>query len=177
MAQFKTFDPNAKVLGAAVFSFLDAMGAFRRIGLQILSEQGIPHLKPEQWYSQQAVLNVFKVIAEQAGPGTLKTTGTKVPDNVVFPPVSSLEQAFELIDEAYHMNHQGSDIGYYKFEKTGQRSGRMECYNPYPCDFDEGLIQGTAAKFKLAEHIVIVKHEGDLCRKNGDDICAYTITW
>ena len=92
MAQFKAFSPRVEVLGEVVLSLVNVMGAFKSISLDALRENGIVDPQPEKWYSQQAWLDSFKVIAEKVGPNTLYQVGRQVPQQYRFPPgIDSLE--------------------------------------------------------------------------------------
>lgn len=68
------------------------------------------------------------------------------------------------IDPAYRMNHRGGEIGYYRYAKTGERAATLTCENPYPCPFDEGLIEGVAVKFAAPGAWVKVVHAPQSCR-------------
>jgi len=179
MAQFKAFAPDVEINGAAVLSVVEAMGTFRQTASNILGEHGI--IAPEQgaWYSQQAWLDTFKEIGKTMGGITLRMIGEKIPEVALWPPdVDTVGKALASIDVAYHMNHRGGDIGHYAFEEVGKRSGKMVCENPYPCDFDWGIIESTASKFADEGVHPIVKHDGSKsCRKKGDDACTYLISW
>ena len=48
---------------------------------------------------------------------------------------------------AYHMNHRNGIIGDYKFEKTSDTSAKIICTNPYPDEFDKGIITTMARRF------------------------------
>ena len=179
MAQFKARDPRVEVNGAAVLSFAEAIEVFRDLSLQVLAEHGIVDPKEGEWYPQQAWLDAFKEIAEKTGPATLKAIGKKIPELALWPPdVDTIEKALASIDMAYHMNHRGGDIGHYNFEKTGEQSGKMVCDNPYPCDFDLGIIEATAKRFAPKGVSTNVKHDDSQpCRKKGDDSCTYFVSW
>jgi len=180
MAQFKAFTRGVEVNGETISSVLDGMGAFRTLALKILSESGIPHPQAGKWYPQQAWLDAFKVIAETVGEATLYAIGRKIPENAQFPPgIDTLEKALASIDVAYHMNHRGGEIGHYYYERTGERSAKMVCSNPYPCDFDRGIIVAMAKKFRPADALIIKVRHDDLapCRKKGADSCTYIIEW
>lgn len=87
---------------------------------------------------------------------------------VVFPPeINTIEKGLAAIDIAYHMNHRGGEIGHYKFQSTGNNSGKMVCDNPYPCEFDRGIIEAMAQKFKPKDSIMaFVEHdESQPCRR------------
>ncbi len=44
----------------------------------------------------------------------------------------------------------------------------MTCDDPYPCDFDMGILHGFAARFSQDALLVRVKHGEGGCRKRGD---------
>ena len=180
MAQFKAFAPNVEVNGATVNSVVEGMGAFKVRALQILTECGITNPENEKWYSQTSWLNAFKIISESIGSSTLYSIGMKIPENAKFPPeINSIEKALASVDVAYHMNHRGGFIGTYKFQSTGERSGVMVCTNPYPDDFDRGIIEAMARKFKPKDSgiVKVVHDDSALCRKKGADSCTYKISW
>jgi hypothetical protein len=179
MAQFKAFSPDVEVNGAAILSVLEGCPA-KTMGIMILASNGIDDPKPGHWYSQQAWLNAFKEISDKIGASTLFSIGQKIPENALFPPgLNSLIGALGSIDVAYHMNHQGGEIGHYKFVKIGEKSAKMVCNNPYPCDFDLGIITAMSKRFKPEKAMFVdVKHDDTCsCRKKGDDSCTYAITW
>lgn len=179
MAQFKAFAPGVKVNGETVYAIVDGLGLFKAKALEILADKGIENPQPGQWYSQQAWLDAFKVISETIGANTLYNIGLKIPANAQFPPdIDNIEKALSAIDMAYHMNHRGGEIGTYGFEKTGPKSVKMVCKNPYPCDFDRGIIEAMAKRFKPAGSVVVVKHDDSApCRKKGQEACTYLVTW
>jgi hypothetical protein len=181
MAQFVAIDPKVEVNGQTVLSVVDGMGVFAGSAKQILQENGIDDPKPGEWYPQQAWLDSFKKIAESIGERTLFQIGMKIPENADFPPeIDNIEKALSAIDVAYHMNHRNGDIGNYKFTKTGDRSGVMVCDNPYPSDFDRGIIEAMAKKFRPKDSLSAPKVELDPnkeTRKNGADSCTYNISW
>lgn len=181
MAQFKAFDSKVQINGETVLSIVDGMGAFKTKAFDILSKNGINDAKPGEWYSQQGWLNSFKEISDKMGAATLFSIGCKIPENANFPPqINSFETAMHGIDMAYHMNHKNGEIGSYKFlGLTGAKEAKMICENPYPCDFDRGIIEAMAKRFKPEHSIsVSVKHNDQAsCRKKGADSCEYLISW
>jgi len=180
MAQFKAFSSGVEVNGETVLSVLEAMDVFRVQAEKILEKHGVINPEIGKWYNQQAWLNAFKYIADEIGPNTLYSIGRKVPENAQFPPdIDSIEKALGAIDVAYNMNHRGGEIGHYSFESTGAKSATITCNNPYPCDFDSGIIESMAKKFQPADSImVMVSHDTTAsCRKTGADSCIYKISW
>ncbi len=148
---------------------------------------------PGKWYSQQAWLDAFKAIANEVGLLTLFQIGRRIPENADWPPhVTDIHSALASIDVAYHMNHRingralfdpatgamSEGIGHYGYQRIDDRTARMTCKNPYPCDFDRGIIESAANKFKPAGFRVSVHHDDPaMCRKAGGDACIYTVTW
>lgn len=179
MAQFKAFNPAVEVKGAAVLAIVEGMGAFRATALRMLAKYGITDLKSNEWYSQQAWLDTFRDIAGVMGAPVLQVIGNKIPLTATWPDdIQTIEEALTSIDAAYHLNHRGGEIGHYRLTVTGPRSGQFYCDNPYPCDFDRGIIEGTGRRFAPKEIFFLVKHdETQPCRKRGDDACLYQVTW
>jgi hypothetical protein len=179
MAQFKAFAPGVEVNGETVLSLVDGMGAFKETGLKILAAHGIADIKPGHWYPQQAWLDAFKDIAGKMGASTLLAIGRTVPANAKWPPhVDSIDKALASIDMAYHMNHRGGEIGHYTFQSTGPKSGKVVCKNPYPSEFDQGIVYTVAHKFAPPGTVPQVKlDETAPTRKKGADACTFLVTW
>jgi hypothetical protein len=176
MAQFKALDPKVEVNGETVLSILDGMGSFKAIGSRFLEQCGIREPKPGQWYRQQDWLDAFKLIAQKVGDSTLFEIGKKIPENARFPPeVDSVEKALAAIDIAYHMNHRKGEIGHYSFSPAGRREGRMVCDNPYPTEFDRGIIEAMALKF--APYVDVEVEPGRGSRRDGGNSDSYRIAW
>jgi len=178
MAQFVSIDKNVRVSGAAVLAVVEGMASNGATGLRILKENGIVDPRSDKWYPQQAWLDAFRRIAEQIGQETLRAIGEKIPGTAHWPSeIEDVGEALASIDVAYHLNHFGGEIGHYRFERIGERSGRMVCDNPYPCAFDFGIIRATAKRFAPRGVMPIVKHEADGCRQKGGESCTYLVSW
>jgi hypothetical protein len=191
MAEFRAFRPDVEVCGAAVLALVDGMGQFTTTALKILGKNGIEKPKPDHWYPQQAWLDSFKTIAERIGPLTLFAIGKKLPDTVDWPPTGdSLEELLGSIDLTYHMSHRiGGDllfnpdtgqmtegIGHYRFNgTTGPYSAEMVCDNPYPSEFDRGIITTISRRFK--PHCEVKLDPGKTSRPEGGESCTYLIEW
>ncbi len=192
MGQFKFQTPGIEVNGATILAFVNGMGVFKRKAIDILADHGINDIKPDEWYSAQSYLDAFKVISEKLGDVVIRQIGKKIPKSAKWPPeIKDIEDALASIDIAYHLNHKKDGkllfdpvkgkleegIGHYKFEKVDDHTAKIVCDNPYPCDFDMGIIEATANKFKPRGKIVRVTHEEKSCRKKGDKVCTYIVTW
>ncbi|MEN8904960.1 MAG: hypothetical protein ABF289_03275 [Clostridiales bacterium] len=179
MAQFVALKTGVEVNGETVLSIVNGVGIFKKQALEILKRNGIENPKAGEWHSQQSWLNAFKEISEKIGSKSLFSIGKAIPENANFPPnIDTIQKALTSIDMAYHMNHRNGDIGNYKFVEVNENEAKIICDNPYPCDFDRGIIESMAKKFKPEDSIMtFVEHENGSCRKNGEDSCTYIITW
>ncbi len=180
MPQYKARSATVEVNGETVLAIVDGMGSSKGMALKVLEENGLKDPKPGSWYSQQGWLNSFKAIADKIGPATLFQIGKRIPENAVFPPgIDTIDKAMAGIDMAYHMNHRGGDIGVYAYSSTGETTGKMVCDNPYPCDFDRGIVEAMAKRFKPETSIgmKVIHDDSCPCRKNGAESCTYQISW
>jgi hypothetical protein len=194
MAQFTALVQGVEVNGETVLAVIDALSTFKTQALNILAKSGINQPEAGKWYSQQAWLDSFCIISEQVGTATLFLIGKKIPENANFPShIDNIVAGLQAIDVAYHMNHRLAGdpmfnprtgrmmegIGHYHFEKMAETKARMLCDNPYPCDFDRGIIEAMTTKFKPVNSLLVrVTHDNTApCRKKGADACTYLVEW
>lgn len=182
MVQFETFEAGVEVNGQTVTAVVEGAGevssVFEDRALEMLAENGIEDPKPDEWYPQQAWLDAFRDISDSIGSQTLRNIGKQIPASADWPPgVDSVAGGLESINDAYHMNHRGGDIGYYEFETVGDKEGKVRCKTPYPCDFDRGIVESVTEEFSPEGAFVDVLEESDQCRDDGGDECVYNVMW
>ncbi len=69
-------------------------------------------------------------------------------------------------------------IGHYHYNKIDENKVEIRCDNPYPCDFDRGIVEQMAKRFKPTGVIIKIKHnEAEGCRKKGGKFCIYIVSW
>lgn len=173
--EYQAIEPSVQVDGTTIIATLQGSAA-KSLTEKILVEEGLP-AEPSAalFYSQQKWLNVLRRMHERYGDLTLKMVGKKIPETAKFPPqIDNIEAGLQSIGVAYQMNHRGGEIGYYRFQKTGDREGYVEASNPYPCDFDMGIVEGMARRFAPT---AAVRHEEGECRKTGGSLCRYYVKW
>jgi len=183
MAQFKAFDPNVEVNGQTVLTILNAVNdGFKANIVWIMKQHSLSDIEPKKWYSQQDWLDSLQDISDKIGYHTLFSIGKGIPENSIFPKeINNLKTALAGIDIAYHMNHRGGEIGFYKLTvfDSVHHSAEMECKNPYPCHFDRGIISAIARKFKpetsLGISVELDKSRPE--RSEGADSSYYLIRW
>ena len=183
MGEYEAFDPNVEAQGQTIRTVVnDALARFsesyQQTAIESMAANGVEDPAPDEWYPQQAWLNTFEAIAEEMEPHILDRLGEQIPDAADWPTgISEVEEGLTAIDKAYQLNHRGGEIGYYRFDPINERTGEVTCKNPYPCPFDRGLIRAVARRNAPVEAFVFVEELGDTCRRTGDDICTYTVSW
>ena len=69
-------------------------------------------------------------------------------------------------------------IGHYTAQKTGEKEMTVTCDNPYPCQFDKGIVASAAEKFKPAgAKVTITEEDATACRANGGKSCTFKVRW
>jgi len=185
---------NTEVNGQTILSILNGLGVARTLGNRILADNSILDPQPNHWYPAQSFLDAFKLIKEKIGTATLFKIGKEIIDSADFPPnISDIFSGLASIDIAYHMNHRINGtvlfnpetgqmlegIGNYLYTKHSDNIITIACDNPYPCDFDKGIITAMANRFRPENSLDIkIEHnDSEGCRKKGDKKCVYTISW
>jgi hypothetical protein len=173
LAEYVSFEPQVEVSGDVILSLLE--GTQNRMA-DTLAQYGINDVQAGGWYPKQAMLDALKEFGLMAD---LVSIGMSIPELAQWPPeIDTIWAAFEVLDEAYHMNHRNGPIGSYQIEKVGDRAVDVIAENPYPCDFDYGLVFALAQRYAPEGARLHVVHDQDApCRKHGDDSCVYHIKW
>jgi len=196
---FKPFEPGVEVFGACVGAFVEAFRVFPSVLLKRLVRYGIGKtgknndivIDYQAWYPQEAWLSAWEEIANEVGPRACYQIGRQAPRTAVFPPsINDMYTCIASVDVAYHMNHRKGGkvmfdpatgqklkgIGSYGYKPIqGERRIVSVCENPYPCDFDRGLLAEMAAKFEKNGRVT---HDDSApCRKQGASSCTYNVTW
>lgn len=142
---------NAEIFGPNLLNIIDGMGVFQRRGKELLAKNGITDIDSEKWYPLDPMLSVLY----ELGPATCSQVGRAVPNNSLFPPdIDTFEKALMGINIAYAMNHRNGNIGNYTVHKETDSDFKVICNNPYPQQFNAGLIRGLAAKFDTLIRVV-----------------------
>ncbi|MEL6271313.1 MAG: hypothetical protein AAFV33_09140 [Chloroflexota bacterium] len=176
MAEYVSFEPGVEVWGQSAQGVLIALG---EDAIPILEKYGLHPIDPNGWYNQQNFLNAYREIAK-SNFLNLVAVGMQVPDLAGLPPeIQTIDDALNALNVAYQMHHRGGKIGEYAYERTGERAAKMVARNPYPSDFDYGIIYRMVQKFRPSDsdHIIVELDPQAPTRKNGADSCTYLIEW
>jgi hypothetical protein len=186
---------SGESLGAIVEGFKKypsiASRYLAKYGLMSLDASGQMVVDRSKWYPLKEWLIAHEGIAQEIGHNSLYGIGKSVPENAVFPPhIKDIYSAIESIDVAYHLNHRRNGvlmfdpqtgmmlegIGHYRVTRVpNEQQVSCVCDNPYPCEFDRGIISAMANRFERQARTV---HDNEApCRRKGADSCTYVVWW
>lgn len=198
MPNRKQLEQGIEVNGICVDVFVEAFKLFPSVVLKRLPAFGIGTIKgkdvvidKEAWYPLENWLAAYEDIINSIGPRATHQMGMQIPKVAPPPPqVNDIHQIAGAVDVIYHTHHRkngrpmfnpanGSKldgIGNYGYKPTpGEKKITSICDNPYPCEFDRGLI---TAYCQTVEKYARVTHDDRApCRKRGEPACTYTIVW
>lgn len=182
MAAFQVFDPQVEVMGSSLLAMIAAIRSWpttRVLAQNILRSYDVGQIAPDRWYPQQLALNLMRDLRGKLGSGVLYMIGKHLPEFIAFPPeATSIESALRAIDAAYERHHRGGESGSYTIANVQRNQIQIACYTPYPCDFDHGLIEGTARRFAPPQMTATVRHFPlRPCRRVGHTTCLYLVSW
>jgi hypothetical protein len=187
-----------EVDGRNVRIITDAFRLFPDAGLKPLVKHGIGRtsadgkvvVEASGWHPLGAWLTALEEILRSVGSSKMFEIGKQIPRVAVFPPeIRDAQGALQSLDVAYHMNFRkngvpmlnpitgaiADGIGHYRGTVKSPRSAVVECDNPFPCDFDRGIVVALAQRF---EPNAMIQHLDEArCRKRGNPICRYSVTW
>jgi hypothetical protein len=171
---------GVEVQSSTAKALMDALGLLSQETRRILAQHGIPTLVQQEWYPIETLLGCLRDIRSQMGPYTLHSLGRLSAQHIAFlPTVGSFPVALASLHEAYQTRHRGQEnLGGYHAESHGGRAARIRCDNPYPCEFDQGLLESLFERFPPQEAFRLrCAHVPDGCRTQGAPACLYHLQW
>lgn len=190
MAVYQVTNKDVKTSGDSIGAFIEALGNYHQIGVEIFARHGITDPKPGDWYVTQNVLKAYQEVEQKLGKTTLFSIGEKVPSNAVFPPeIDNIEKALYSINIAYHMNHSihgvsmfdpstgtvQDGIGNYAVKILGEGEAEITSDTPFPTAFDEGIIFAIAQRFNEASLVTVVEERSTRSQGGNEDV--YLVQW
>ncbi len=197
--QFQPFEPGIEAKGEAIRWMVAGFRILPSTGIRYLTKHGLtktgPDGKPfvdfDGWIAQEPWLRCFEAIANEVGSNVVRDIGRHLGANTEVPPtIKGLEAGMRYLDAGYHLYHRKhgkvmfdpasgrmlEGIGHYGCQVTpGKNEIVSVCENPYPCDFDHGILEGFVPRLATRGH---VEHDAKApCRKQGADSCTFRITW
>ncbi len=187
-----------EVTGRCIPAALEAFGEFTVLAGQMMMANGMGkpdrsgfiRVELEAWYPLEGYLKTLKEVEAQFGPKMLRKVGEAQARHVMLPPnMVDITTTMQALDVGFHMNHRQhgrpmfdpvkgqmlEGIGhYYCHQLVGKKRILIRCDNPYPCKFDEGLLETMARRFAP---LAGVEHEPGSCRSKDGPSCTYAVTW
>ncbi|MCC6572799.1 MAG: hypothetical protein IT462_03320 [Planctomycetes bacterium] len=166
--------PKNMIVGRSMNTFIDGV-MIRGVAREILAREGLEEIDPGAMYPQQKGLDVMRRIAEKIGAETLFSIGYRVPYNAEFPDsIRDVRSALGSINPAYRLAVLGTNIGRYEFSEPEQGRYEVLCENPYPCDFDLGIVTALVERYRGSQ-LYLISHAPDSCRKKAGPHCRYRV--
>ena len=146
---FQASSPEVEVYGQTIIAVTSGM-LVADVARELLASCGMAEVKPTEWYPHQPWLDTYRRIHDLLGADTLFSIGRRIPYSAEFPDeqMFNVPTALESIDVAYHMAHRNGEIGHYKFVEVGPDDFEIRCDNPYPNEFDLGIIMSLVERFR-----------------------------
>ena len=197
--QFNQLEAGVEVSGESLGAIVDGFKKYPSIASKYLAKFGLSKSESAQplvvdrsrWYPLKDWLSAYEGIAQEVGYNSLYSIGKSIPENANFPPhINDIYSAIASIDVAFHLNHRKDGvvmfdatdgkmlegIGHYSSQPVANENKIVcVCDNPYPCDFDRGIIAAMATRMERQARTV---HDADApCRKKGGPSCTYVVWW
>lgn len=171
---------DAEVIGNSLRALMESMSVMKVEAQRLLRAHGIADAQPGQWYPLLSVIRALDDVRTQVGPRTVRAIGHRVATYALVPTRPLLfTHLIAGSDSIYRSNHRGSwGLGGYHPMGGTAASARLRCDNPYPCEFDQGLLEGFFERFTPPGSFRLrLLHEPGGCRDQGGEACLYQLTW
>lgn len=172
---FQASSPDVEVDGQTVVAVTSGI-LVRAVANELMASAGFEEISHDRWYPQQAWLGVYRGIQENLGPDTLYSIGRRIPYSADFPAdrMTDVGTALAAIDVAYHTAHRGGEIGHYRYVEAGLDHYEIHSDNPYPNDFNLGIIAALVERFR-GRHQYAVHYKQPAANPAEDNACVIEI--
>lgn len=161
--------------GAALNSFLLALGHSQPLVHKILRDFGVERIDPDRWYDAAWAIPIYYAIGAQIGRNALISVGRQMIETAPFPPgIADVKSVLQSLDVAYKLNARGPDTGRITCEFEDDYSAVLEWDTWGPCGLNVGIIEGCCARFGGR---ALVEHGVEGCMDHGGRSCVYRVSW
>jgi hypothetical protein len=166
---------EGKYNGAALQAFVLGLERSKPLIEKVLKDHGLDRVDPERWYDLNLARSIYYSVGKLVGARSVKAVGLKIIDAALFPPeVNDVRSVLASLDAAYHLNTQGTGLGYIACTFEDARSASIVFAIPFPCALAIGVIQGCCKKFGARP---LVEHGTGGCIDDGAPSCTYRVSW
>jgi hypothetical protein len=166
---------KAEYTGAALNSFVLALGASHGVVQKILVDAGVERIDPDRWYDYEWASSIYYRIGAQVGRAAVIEVGRKMIEAAVFPPgLDSVEAVLMSLGAAFKLNTRGADVGDILCTIDDEHSATIVRTQRGLCPFNIGIIEGCCARFGVKP---LIEHGIGGCQDDGAATCTYHVSW
>ncbi|HVI00173.1 MAG TPA: hypothetical protein VM869_15760 [Enhygromyxa sp.] len=161
--------------GAALNSFILALGHARDVIQKILADAGVERIDPQRWYDFVWARDIYFKIGAQVGRGALIEVGRRMVETAEYPPgIDDIPTLLTSLDAAYRLNARGPDIGEIRCTIEDQHSATLTWTPAFPCELNIGILEGSCSRYGAK---ALVEHGSGGCVNDGAPSCTYHVSW
>lgn len=161
--------------GAALNSFILALGHSKAIIDKLLGDAGVDHIDPGRWYDFDWASGLYFKIEKEVGRGAIIEVGRKMIETAEFPPnIDNIQTLLMSLDHAYRLNARGPGVGTITCATEDEHSATLVFTAPFPCALSIGIIEGACARYGAR---ALIEHGADGCIDDKAPACTYLVSW
>jgi len=154
-----TCDPHAETLGIHFIAFFQNLREDQT--RPIMERHGLLDIAPDQWIPTRKMMYALNELAEDPDfMSGLVAIGIEIGKRIVVPLEDpTLEEVLLSWNASFHAVHRNGDVGQKIAEKVGEKHYRITLTDPYPDDFNYGIMYGFALRYLPPHSDFIVSYD------------------
>ncbi|HLT36366.1 MAG TPA: hypothetical protein VK034_08770 [Enhygromyxa sp.] len=161
--------------GAALNSFILALGHSHGIVQKILTHAGVDRIDPERWYEFGWAASIYYKIGVEVGRAALIEVGRKMIESAEYPGgINGIHTLLMALGDAYRLNARGPEIGEITCTLEDEHSATLVWNTPFPCALNVGILEGSCSRYGAR---ALVEHGAGGCMDDGGASCTYHVSW
>jgi hypothetical protein len=161
--------------GAALNSFILALGHSDRIIRKILDGAGVDRIDPDRWYDLDWASSIYYKIAAEVGRAAVIEVGRRMIQTAEFPPgIDGVPTLLMSLDAAYRLNARGPDIGDITCTLEDEHAATLVWTPKFPCALNIGIMEGACTRYGAHP---LIEHAAGGCIDHGGEACIYHVSW
>lgn len=161
--------------GAALNSFILALGHSELIIKKLLADAGVDRIDPERWYDFAWASGLYYKIEAEVGRGAVIAVGRKMIETADFPPnIDGIQSLLMSLGHAYRLNARGPGIGEITCTIEDEHCATVVFTPKFPCALNIGIMEGACSRYGAQ---ALIEHGAGGCMDHGAAACSYQISW